>query len=209
MSTLKKDKATARSKIGPDGLRVESSLMVIGFLVMEIIIGYEWFISGYTKVARGDFARGLAEELAEKTAGAYGWYASILNSFVIPNGTAFGYMIEIGEILIGLIFIAGPLLWLFAWGRVSNRVRWAIFALTALAAIGGIFMAINFHLANGYIHPWLVPQDSFEEGVDFDSLLAVLNLVIAAVNVGLLGALRLRTDNKIAAMSQVRPSLSS
>ena len=209
MATQKKDKVMAGSKAEVDEVHGKPNLSVIGFLVMEMIIGYEWFMSGLTKVARGDFTSGLADELAEKAEGAYAWYASFLDTVVIPNATIFGYLIEIAEILIGVAFIVGPLLWLFARQRVPERLWAPMFLLTAVAAIGGIFMAINFHLLNGYSHPWLIPADSFDEGVDFDTFLAVMNLVIAAVNIALLGSLRSRTSNRVAATAQVRQSLNS
>lgn len=53
---------------------------------------------------------------------------------------------------------------------------------TALASLGGIVMAVNFHLANGAAHPWLIPADGFDEGVDLDSLLPAIQLVLAAVS---------------------------
>jgi hypothetical protein len=102
---------------------------------------------------------------------------------VIPNAAAFGYAIEVSEVLVGIALIAGPILWLFAWDRIPRRLQSTVVLVLAAASIGGIFMAINFHLANGNSHPWLIPQSSFDEGVDFDSLLAILNIVTATVNV--------------------------
>lgn len=204
MATYKKDMTMAEMKAKPDTLRGKPGPPMIGLLVLEMIIGYEWFISGLIKVTSGIFTSGLADELAEKSAGAFGWYASFLNGVIIPNATVFGYLIEIGEILIGIVFIAGPLIWLLAFDRVPDRVREAVFLLTAAAAIGGIFMAINFHLANGFTHPWLMPQDPFDEGVDFDSLLAVVNAVFATVNILFLNRLRRDRTDMVPAASQVR-----
>ena len=113
MATYKEDNINVETKAAPpDELRGKPSLSMIGLLVMEMIIGYEWFVSGLVKITNGDFTSGLADELAMKSAGAYGWYASFLNGVIIPNGPHFGYMIEIAEILIGLAFIAGPLIWI-------------------------------------------------------------------------------------------------
>lgn len=171
------------------GMQDNLDFTTVGFLLIQIIIGYEWFISGLTKVIRADFISGLAQELSDKSAGVHNWYADFLNRWIIPNAVVFGYLIEATEVLIGLAFIGAALLWLFAWGRVPKRVRSFSFLLVSLAALGGVFMAINFHLANGYSHPWLFPEDSFEEGVDFDSLLAVVNAVIAIVYVFLFRSL--------------------
>jgi hypothetical protein len=47
-----------------DPLRGKPGLSMIGFLVVEMIIGYEWFVSGLVKLVRGGFPAGLAGELA-------------------------------------------------------------------------------------------------------------------------------------------------
>ena len=67
---------------------------------------------------------------------------------------------------------------LLRWERLSYGGRLTVLATTALAAFGGIFMAVNFHVANGAPHPWLVPKSGFDEGVDLDSLLPLVQLVL-------------------------------
>jgi hypothetical protein len=163
---------------------------LIGLLAIQIIIGYEWFMSGLVKIVRGGFPGGLADELAEKSEGIGGWYGSFLDDAVIPNAQAFGYLIEIGELLVGGALIAAALVWLFAWERLPVNARAAVLAVTALAALGGVFMNINFHLANGSAHPWLIPAEGFDEGVDLDSLMPLLQLAIVAVSTTLLVGLR-------------------
>ena len=61
---------------------------------------------------------------------------------------------------------------------------------TAASALGGIFMNVNFHLANGSAHPWLIPGEGFDEGIDLDSLMPAIQLVLAAVSAGTWLALR-------------------
>lgn len=176
--------------VNRDALRGKPSVWMSGFLLVEIIIGYEWFISGIVKLTRGGFPAGLADELVEKSQGVAPWYGRFLETFVIPNAELFGYAIEISELLAGVILIAGPLIGLFAWDRVSDRVRSAVLLLTALAAIGGTFLAINLHLANGAAHPWVIPGDAFDEGIDLDSVLPGIQIVIAVVSIILLMRLR-------------------
>jgi hypothetical protein len=151
-----------------------------------MVIGYEWFISGLVKFVRGDFPAGLAAELMKKSAGASEWYGVFLKSAVIPLAHLFGYAIETSELLAGVALIGGPLIWLFAWHRVSDSTRSAVLFSTAAAAIGGAFLAINLHLANGASHPWLIPGGSFDEGIDLDSVLPAILIVIAAVSVSLI-----------------------
>lgn len=173
-------------------LRGKPDLPAIGLLAVTMVIGYEWFISGLVKFVRGDFPSGLADELREKSEGTAGWYASFLDSAVIPNAELFGYLIQTSELLAGIALLAGPLICLFAWDRVSDRVRLAVLFLIAAAAIGGTFLAINLHLANGAAHPWLIPGDAFDEGIDLDSVLPAIQIAIAAVSIVVM--LRLRRD---------------
>lgn len=178
-----------------DTLRGKPSLSMTGFLVVEMIIGYEWFVSGLVKFVRGGFPAGLVGELAAKSEGVAAWYARFLESAVIPIAKSFGYAIEWSELLAGIVFLGGPLLWLCAWDRVSDRVRLAVLFLTAAAAIGGTFLAINLHLANGASHPWLIPGDAFDEGIDLDSVLPAIQIVIATVSITLFRRLRRASFN--------------
>lgn len=155
---------------------------LIGLLLVQVAIGYEWTMSGLTKIVRGDFSGGLADELRERSEGASDWYRSFLESVVIPNASGWGYAIEIGELLVGLVLIVSALVWLLGWERMRPRDRGFVLALTALAALAGVAMNVGFHLANGSAHPWLIPEDGFDEGVDLDSLMPAIQLVIAGVS---------------------------
>lgn len=179
--------AAHRTEANP---RAANRLPLVGLLLVQLLIGYEWFVSGLTKIVRGGFPAGLAKELTEKSEGAPGWYRSFLDGSIIPNASAFGYLIEIGELVVGLALVAAALVWLTRWERLPDSGRVAVLATTVLASLGAIFMAVNFHLANGAPHPWLIPKSGFDEGVDLDSLLPALQLVLIAVSIGLWRSLR-------------------
>ena len=164
-------------------LREKPTLAMKGFLAMAMVIGYEWFISGLVKFVRGNFPSGLGEELLKKAPDMAAWYGGFITSAVIPNGVLAGYAIEIAELLAGIALIGGPLMWLFAWSRLSDRVRSLVLLAMAVAAIGGTFLAINLHLANAGSHPWLLPLDPNDEGIDLDSVLPAVQLVIATVTI--------------------------
>ena len=171
-------------------LRGKPSLSMIGLLLVEMIIGYEWLVSGVAKFVRGGFPSGLAAELLEKASGAPPWYSSFLKSAVVPNAQVFGYLIEISEVLAGIVLLAGPFLQLCAEERVSFRMRTSILFFTAVAALGGAFLAINLHLANGATHAWFIPASGFDEGVDLDSVLPAIQIVIAIISIVLFRRLR-------------------
>ena len=158
---------------------------LIGLLAVQLLVGYEWLMSGLTKIVRGGFPSGLADELRDKSQGAAGWYKSFLDGSAIPHASTFGYLIEIGELLVGLALIVAALVWLFRWERLPEAGRLAILATTAIASFVAIFMAVNFHLANGAPHPWFIAKDGFDEGIDLDSLLPAIQLVLIGVSVAL------------------------
>ena len=162
----------------PEMSRGKPDLGMTSLLIVELVIGYEWFMSGLVKIVRGDFPSGLAAVLLEKLPQVSPWYASVMKRNFIPNAEPFGYVIEIAELLAGIILIVGPLIWIFAWDRIPYWTRVTVLWLITLAAIGGTFLTVNLHLANGGTQPWLLPRDSFDEGVDFDSVLPALQIVI-------------------------------
>jgi hypothetical protein len=167
-----------------------SRVPLVAVLLVQIFVGYEWFMSGLTKIVRGGFPSGLGKELTDKSSGAAHWYRSLLDGSIIPNSSVFGYLIEVGELLIGVALIGAALGWLLRWERLSRGGRLAVLGTTVLAAFAGIFMAVNFHLANGAPHPWLVPRSGFDEGVDLDSLLPLVQLVLIGVSVAYWRSLR-------------------
>ena len=172
---------------------------LIGLLAVQLLVGYEWLMSGLTKIVRGGFPSGLADELRDKSQGAAGWYKSFLDGSVIPHASTFGYLIEIGELLVGLALIVAALVWLFRWERLPEAGRLAILATTAVASFVAIVMAVNFHLANGAPHPWFIAKDGFDEGIDLDSLLPAIQLVLIGVSAALW-----RSERRVTSAAQER-----
>ena len=164
-----------------------------GLLAIQIVIGYEWLVSGITKLWRGGFATGLAGELGDKSRGVAGWYKSFLDQVVIPHGWAVGWIVLVVEILIGVTLIVGAILWLARWSCLPATAQHVLVAVLAIAGIGAILMNVSFHLANGAPHPWLIPKAGFDEGVDLDSLMPLVELVFVVANLRVLGILRRRT----------------
>jgi len=50
--------------------QLNGRIPLLGLLAIQVLIGYEWLMSGLTKVVRGGFPSGLADELTEKSDGA-------------------------------------------------------------------------------------------------------------------------------------------
>ena len=121
---------------------------------------------------------------------------------MIPHASTFGYLIEVAELLVGLALVVAALVWLFRWERLPEAGRLAILATTAIASLAAVFMAVNFHLANGAPHPWFIAKDGFDEGIDLDSLLPAIQLVLIGVSAALWRAERRATQP---APSHIRP----
>ena len=181
---------SAMSETPPKRADRASHLALRGLLVIGLFVGYEWLMSGVTKLVRGGFPSGLADELREKSEGVAGWYGDFLNGTVIPNGRAFGVLIEVGELAIGAGLIIAAIVLLARWDRLSYRSEMTTLAVIDVASLGATLMNVAFHLANGSAHPWLVPQDGFDEGVDLDSLLPLIQLVFVVIAARLMVLLR-------------------
>lgn len=195
MVTISAPPPTAETRSVPSATDRDGRVLVqagglVGLLLVQILIGYEWFISGLTKIVRGGFPSGLSGELTDLSRGDAGWYKSFLDSVVIPHGSLFGYLIEIGEVAVGVALVVASLVWLVRWNRLSYPGMLTVVLVTAVASAGGVIMNVNFHLAGAGTHPWLIPRDAFEEGVDLDSLMPAIQIVMIGVCVYAIRILR-------------------
>ncbi len=168
---------------GKPDLQFEGSArpLLLGLLGVQIFLGYEWLMSGVAKVIAGDFASGLAGTLSDQTKDMSGPYKSFIDGVVIPNGQTFGYMVMAGELALGLVLIGAALLWITRWSQMSYTGRQVVLGLIVLAGFVAIFMNVNFHIAGGASHPWLIAADPNGEGVDLDSLMPIIQIIISAV----------------------------
>lgn len=125
---------------------VEKKLLIF----VQLIIGYEWFSSGLSKVMMSH-AESLAEILASLSKFAsqnpYSFYKSFLLVYAIPSGELFSWLIPWGEFLAGAtLIVSAGLLLLGFYHKLLRMV--SLFAL-----VGLIFMNINFWFAAGWLSP--------------------------------------------------------
>lgn len=164
--------------------------LLLGLLAVQIFLGYEWLMSGLAKVIAGDFATGLAGTLSDQTKDLSGPYKSFIDGVVIPNGQTFGYLVLAGELTLGVVLIGAALLWLTRWSQMSLEGRQLVLGLIVLSGVVAIFMNVNFHVAGGANHPWLIAADPNGEGVDLDSLMPIIQVIISGVALTFLRRLR-------------------
>ena len=109
------------------------------WLIVRVYVGWQWLEAGLEKLESpawfgaqaGTGLTGFVNGALGKTAGAHpdvtGWYATFLQSAVLPYASTWSYMVTLGEIAIGLGLIFG--------------------CLTGIAAFFGSFMNANFLFA--------------------------------------------------------------
>jgi len=109
------------------------------WLVVRLYLGYEWVMAGYEKLISpawfgsdaGAALNGFVQGALAKTTGAHPdvqmWYASFLQSAVLPHLNVWSHAVTLGELAIGLGLIVG--------------------LFTGVAAFFGFFMNLNFLLA--------------------------------------------------------------
>jgi len=165
-----------------------SSAAVLALLLVQICLGYEWLVSGLTKIVHGDFPAGLAAELRHISAAAPAWYRSFLDGAVVPHAVAFGYVIEIAELAVGILLLVAVL-------RLPVRIARFMPTTTVAALLGGLVLAVNFALANGSSFGLGLATDSFDEGIDLDTLLVGIQLALLVYAVA--GVRRVRAQEPI------------
>ncbi len=154
---------------------------------MQLIAAYEFVISGLDKIVSGRFATGLGMAMMDGAdTNPNQWYIHWLHATIMPYSVAWGYLIEWGELAIGLTLLAGAARWLL-WPVEAPAQRRSlarsITLLTIAAALAGAVMTFNFHLYMGKSPIALVnPANPFDEGVDLDLTLTLALLAVATVN---------------------------
>jgi thiosulfate dehydrogenase [quinone] large subunit len=109
------------------------------WLLLRVYVGWEWLVAGYNKLISsawvgehaGTAITGFLTQALQKTAGAHpdvsSWYAWFISTIALPNATLFSYVVTFGELLVGVGLILG--------------------VFTTFAALGGIFMNLNYLFA--------------------------------------------------------------
>ncbi len=189
------DRSTARTS----SFEGDARPFFVGLLAVQIFLGYEWLMSGLSKVLAGDFASGLAGTLSDQAKDLTGPYKSFLDNIVIPNGQLFGNLVMAGELALGFVLIVAPLIWLARSSRLAVRGRSIILSLIVLSGVVAIIMNVNFHLMSGANHLWIIAADPNGEGVDLDSVMPVIQLILSAVSLNVLLSIRRATRAQVAA----------
>lgn len=109
-------------------------------VILRVFLGYEWLVSGIGKIRDGFLVSGdklvSGSSLMPMGPGTPEWYRWIMETFVFPHALFFQWVVTLTELALGLALIFG--------------------LFTGLAALGSIFMNINFALAGAGGNIWFV-----------------------------------------------------
>jgi thiosulfate dehydrogenase [quinone] large subunit len=157
---------------------------------LQILVGYEWLVSGGDKLLFGTFPARLGGLLAPTIAGGQvpGFFAALLQTLVLPNATLFGYLIEWGETLAGAGLVVAGLVALMRPFAERHLRGWfaALFAsgagllerLSPFAAAGAGVLGLSFFLLDGVPTPWFTPSIAYGGAIDTGLFLAAASVVL-------------------------------
>ncbi|WP_040207363.1 DoxX family protein [Neobacillus jeddahensis] len=82
--------------------------------VIRIYIGYQFIHAGYEKLTGGGFdASGFLKGAIANSTGEHpavqGWWAAFLEHIALPNAELFSFLVQWGEVLVGIALILGLL----------------------------------------------------------------------------------------------------
>lgn len=148
---------------------------------VQLVLAYEWLISGINKLVNPNFTVQLAGTLRQGMDGnPYGIYVTFLRQVVLPHASIFGILTELGETAIGITLAVSAVLWLTRphSGLTLHAGKAAVAALA-----GAAFLSLNYFLQGGSPMPWINPGNAFNEGVDIDILIPLVSIVLLIANV--------------------------
>jgi len=128
--------------------------------LFRIYAGAFWLLHGIPKFTQSaDFLppNGFMPQLVQKAIGSStGFYHDFLANTVMPNIGLFAQLVRCGEVLVGISLLLG--------------------LLSRLGGLGGIFLALNYALAN---NDFAAPQGQGFAGLDFAAIvLSFFNVVL-------------------------------
>lgn len=143
-------KCPLHAKLGlraPADLLAPETAYLLGLAAIQLVLAYAWLSAGWEKVSGAAFAGGLAKTLGYfASKNPFPWYKAFLLGPATSYATPFGYVIEWGELAVGIGLAACAVAILIS--AEAKRRQGLIFSVAALAA--GMLMNANFYFAAGW-----------------------------------------------------------
>ena len=157
---------------------------------LQLLVGYEWLVSGVDKMLLGAFPDSMGGLLTAAISGGRlpGFFAALLQNLVLPHAYFFGVIIEWGETLAGLGLVAAGLVTLLRPLAERYLTLWAalifaygarlIDALAPYAAAGAGLLGLSFFLLDGLPLPWFAPSIAYGGAIDTGLFLAIASVIL-------------------------------
>lgn len=157
---------------------------------LQILIGYEWLVSGIDKLLLGTFPDRMGGLLTAAISGGRlpDFFAALLQNLVLPNAQFFGVFIEWSETLAGVGLIAAGLVTLLRpLAERYLKLRAALVfsygarlldLLAPFAAAGAGLLGLSFFLLDGLPLPWFTPSIAYGGAIDTGLFLAIASVIL-------------------------------
>ena len=154
---------------------------------VQLVIAWEWLVSGANKILSGSFPQGLADVLRQGMQdNPNGWYVALLERGVLPHSVFCGYLIEETEILVGFALLIGAVALtgpMRRRGAPEHRLLTVEIGAATVATLVCAFLCVNFHFFMGdSIIPWINPSNAYNEGITLDTLMPPLSILLFVFN---------------------------
>src|SRR5215469_1246134 len=162
---------------------------------LQLVIGYQWLVSGADKLLLGTFPAQMGQLLAGSISSGKlpNYFAALLRALVVPDAPVFGYAIMLGETLAGLGLIAAGLLALLrplAEAHLTGRL-WRGFALAdrlvtgvaPLAGVGAGLLGLSYYLLDGAPTLWFTASLAYGGAIAPGMVVALASLVLVVAQV--------------------------
>jgi thiosulfate dehydrogenase [quinone] large subunit len=148
---------------------VSANMAAWPIFLLRIYAGVIFAIHGWGKVSReGGFGDGMVGFLQSNAEKAYDFYWPLVEQFVLPNKDLVASLIGWGELLLGVALVLG--------------------LATRFAALGGMFLMLNF---------WFVKGATFLTATNYDAVWLMIFLVLAFLPAGQIWGLDRRLSYRL------------
>jgi hypothetical protein len=162
----------------------------VGRPALQLLVGYAFLVAGVDKLLLHSFPSTLTSVLQGvlRSGNIPAPFAAAFRLIVLPHAVFFGYAVEWGETLTGIVLIAAGIAYLVVppltrhlSARFARYVVWLrriIDALVPIAAAAGLVMGLGYYVVDGV--PWqgFMPSVAFGGALDEGFLLALGSLAL-------------------------------
>lgn len=192
MSALRARRARAQTQPHRAARAARTNIALAG---LQLVIGYQWLVSGVDKLLLGTFPGQLGHLLVGQIGSGKlpGSFAALLRWLVVPDALFFGYAVMFGETLAGLGLVGAGLLALLrpvfatrARGRLWTSYAMTdrlVTALAPLAAAGAGLLGLSYYLLDGAPSLWFTPSLAYGGAIAPGMMVALTSLVLVVAQI--------------------------